>query len=745
MRGVVSGGDGNHTGSQPSTGTYLDEQPVTTIDGSLDVHVYDIQRVEVLAGPQGTLYGASSEAGTIRIITNKPDPGKFAAGYNLGVNSVAHGGIGYLAEGFVNLPLSPVAAIRLVGWDQHDAGFIDNVAGTNASAGIVKGIRTFNTWSGQTTPVSGAGAPYQIPTNGVVGAGAISNAGYVKKAYNKVDTKGARAALNLDLGDHWTVTPAIMGQRTDADGFFGYDPGVGDLKVAHFGPETSHDSFVQTALTVEGKISDFDIVFAGAYMKRSSHTVADYSDYSFFYDNLFGSGTYWVGNDGKPVMPQELVLANNQFIKWSNEIRVSTPQNRPVKATFGAFIQRQLHEIEQIYVMPGYNGNGLADYYSIPRLKNTIWLTEEERVDRDRAVFGQVTWDITEQLAITGGLRYYKTDNSVQGFYGYSTHYASLGQRLCGPPGGPPDPNYRPFRNGPCTNLDKEVTELGHIPRVNLTYKLTPDKMVYATYSKGFRPGGVNRAKDPNTGNFVPPYQADFLTNYEIGWKTQWLGHHVRWNGALFEEDWKNFQFSFLVPPSLTAIANGGQAKIKGVETDVQWSVGNGLLLTASATLLKPELTSDYCGAFDASGKAVSSNPCPANAKHATPYPPLAPSGSTLPVTPKFKANAVARYSFELSGWDANVQGALVHQGSSTATLRRLQSGLLGVQEAFTLFDVSGGIERNGMSWDLAITNLFDKRADLTRFAQCDAAVCLQKYIIPSQPRTIGLRFGQKF
>src|SRR5579859_5572776 len=127
MRGVVSGANENHSGSQPSVGTYLDEQPVTTIDGTPDVHIYDIARIEVLEGPQGTLYGASSEAGTVRIITNKPDPTKFSAGYDVHGNHVQHGGFGYELEGYVNIPISPIAAVRLVGWDEHDAGYIDNV------------------------------------------------------------------------------------------------------------------------------------------------------------------------------------------------------------------------------------------------------------------------------------------------------------------------------------------------------------------------------------------------------------------------------------------------------------------------------------------------------------------------------------------------------------------------------------------------------------------------------------------
>src|SRR5207237_885554 len=292
MRGVVSGQDGNHSASQPSVGTYFDEQPVTTIDGTIDIHVYDIERVEVLEGPQGTLYGASSQAGTIRIITNKPDPKGFKAGYDAGANSVDHGGVGYVAEAFVNLPLSPVAAVRLVGWDEHDAVYINNVAGSNASACIVNGVRTFPGWSGQYA--QGSGYPGSVPPNNpwpcpaptTIGAGSISNAAYVKDHYNTVNTKGGRGALRVNLGDSWSVTPAVMGQSVDAEGFFGFDPAIGDLQVTHFGPESSQDSWLQAALTVEGKVSDFDMVYAGAFMKRTTHAIADYSDYSLFYDRL---------------------------------------------------------------------------------------------------------------------------------------------------------------------------------------------------------------------------------------------------------------------------------------------------------------------------------------------------------------------------------------------------------------------------------------------------------------------------
>jgi iron complex outermembrane recepter protein len=746
MRGVVSGANENHSGSQPSVGTYLDEQPVTTIDGTVDVHVYDIQRIEVLEGPQGTLYGASSEAGTIRIITNKPDPTKFEAGYDVEGNRVQHGGTGWGVEGFVNFPLSPIAAVRLVAWDQHDAGYIDNVAGTNTQGCIVNGIRTFPTWAGQT---AGGAAP--CPTVGVVGAGAIGNAAYVKNNYNTADTKGGRAALKLDLGDNWTLTPTVMGQSVSSEGFFGYDPAVGDLKVAHFGPESSNDTWLQAALTAEGRLSDFDLVYAGAFMKRTIHSIADYSDYSEFYDRLYGSGSIWQGDNGQPIMPQELVNEKGYFQKWSHELRLTTPQNLPVRGTVGVFIQRQLHDIFQQYVMPGYgftnphgdpnsstpNPNGFASSLSIPTLANTIWLTDEQRVDRDKAVFFQGTWDITPQLALNGGMRFFKFENSLQGFYGYSLNYDKLSGYSSGMIGCFA-PATLPF--APCTDLDKTVSDTGNVPRVNLTYKLTPDKLVYATWSKGFRPGGVNRTSLKSIG----PYQSDFLTNYEIGWKTQWLDHHLRWNGAVFWEDWKNFQFSFLGPNSVTVIENGGNARIKGIENEIVWAPSSALQLSTNFTFLDPVLTQDVC--------AGGAPPCPTDS---TPIPfgnpnvlvgPWARAGTNLPVTPKFKGNVVARYTFDQFGdWRPFGQVTWMYQTQSTPSLRVDNSQVIGMQRAFGLMDLTAGLERDNMHVQFLVTNVADRRAQLTRFVQCTVNVCEQPYIIPARPRTFAIQFGQKF
>jgi iron complex outermembrane recepter protein len=696
IRGVVSGGDGNHSGSLPSVGMYLDEQPVTTIDGNLDVHIYDIQRVEVLNGPQGTLYGASSESGTIRIISNKPDPSGFKAGYDIEGNTVDHGGNGYTVEGFVNLPIGANAAVRLVGWDEHKAGYIDNVPGSGV-----------------------------FP----VGGFAFNNAALVKKDFNDVDTRGGRAALKVDLNDNWSITPTVMGQDTQVNGNFAYNPALGDLQIQQYFPETVHDSWVQSSLTVEGKISNFDIVYAGAYLTRNIHESSDYTDYSLYYDNAIGAS--FKDNAGNLINPAQHIVGKDHFTKTSNELRVSSPKDYPFRFVGGFFLQRQVHEIQQDYVVN--NTAPLSDDLSIPGWPGTLWLTEQERVDRDSAVFGEFSYDILQNLTANAGIRYFRYDNTLQGFYGFSeAYYSGEGVGTCFTP-------FVPFHGAPCQDLNGRTSDSGTSPKLNLTYKFDKDHMIYATYSKGFRPGGVNR----NGGGTEPPYKPDFLTNYEVGWKTAWLDNRVRFNGAFFLEKWKDFQFSYLGVNSLTIIANAGEAQIKGVESELEFAVTQNLTLTGGLTWLDAKLTQDYCSDPTVCGVAGYS---PAVAL-ATGYEEYAPNGTQLPVVPKLKGNLTARYTFPLGSFKGNVQGSVVYVGSRTADLRYVASQLLGDEPSYTLADFSAGIEKDSWTAELFVNNAFDKRAVLDRYSECDVQLCgtIAIYNLPNQPRTIGVKFGQKF
>ena len=697
MRGVASDQNGNHSGPLPTVGVYFDESPITTIGGTLDIPTYDVQRVEALSGPQGTLYGASSESGTIRIISNKPDTDGLYGSISANVNSVDHGGTGYGANGFVNIPLSDKMAIRLVGWGEHDAGYIDNV----------HNVRTYPT-SGITIDNGGPGTT-------------LDTTNRIKSNYNTVDKYGARAALEIDLDDNWTVTPVVIAQSETSNGFFGYDPHIGDLKVGHFTPEYVKDNWYQANLTVQGKIANLDVIYAGSYMNRMVKSEADYSDYAYWYDTLNGSGAYFYDNLGNLVDPTQYIVGKDLFTKQSHELRISTPKDDRFRVVGGLFYERQSHHILQDYKVVG----NIADSITVPGWPNTIWLTDQLRVDRDYAAFAQADFDITPKLTFTAGIRGFYADNSLQGFFGFSSGFSShTGVAICKTDSGG---NLLPaiVPGGPCTDLDARVHESGETHKLGLTYHVTDNKMVYFTYSTGFRPGGVNRRNDiPGVG----PYSSDTLDNYEIGWKTSWLDNRLRFNGDIYLEDWNNFQFPYLGPSSVTIIANAGQAQIKGAEAQVSWLPIDSLTLTGNVAYNDAQLAAPYCGG-DCATNAVQS-----------------PTGTQLPITPKWKLNAIARYEFQLAGLNAHIQGDMVHQSGTWPDLRLYQRSLLGQNKAYTMFDFAAGVGLNNWLVELSIQNAFDERAQLGRFAACTPETCgFQTYILPSQPRTLGLTFTEKF
>jgi len=712
MRGVASGENANHSGPQPSVGIYLDEQPITTIQGALDVQIYDIARVEVLAGPQGTLYGASSQAGTIRIITNKPDPSEFSGGFDL-TGTTLEGDFGYTGEGFVNIPLSDSAAIRIVGWAKEEPGYIDNVRSTRV-----------------------------FPTSGI----AVDNSDKVKDNYNDWQKYGARLALGIDLNDTWTLTPSVMAQTTKTNGTFGFDPLEGDLKVAHAKNEDSKDSFVQAALTLQGKIGSWDLTYAGAFLDRDDTTRSDYADYSFFYDTCCSYGSSMYDNDGAYIDPTQFIVGGDKYKKMSHELRVSSPSENRWRLTAGAFMQRQSHSIYQ-----SYRVDNLFDDFEVPGNADTLWLTDQEREDDDDAIFGELTFDITETLSVTGGIRFFESDNSLKGFFGYGAGFSSgTGEAAC-------EAGSPAFRRAPCTNLDKKTDESGNTKRFNMTWHATDDVMLYATWSEGFRPGGINRR------GTLPPYKADFLTNMEVGFKTELAGNRVRINGALFQEDWDDFQYSFLGANGLTEIRNAGQARIKGFEADILWQVTDAFSLSSAFSVLDAKSTQDYCGTTYDQG--------PNEGEIVTdcddPLAPVgtflqAPAGQELPVQSDFKANAVGRYNFAMGGFESHLQVAWVYSGSAWTDLRTDERELLGKQPSYDLVDLAWGVKKDDWGLELFVKNVFDERAVLSRFTECSefkpydpdndpdgpnsVPLCgLQPYTVTTLPRQIGLTFSKSF
>lgn len=724
VRGVTNGGDGVHVGSQPLVGIYLDEMPVTTIANNLDIHVYDFQRVEMLSGPQGTLFGASSMAGTMRIITNKPDPAKFEAGYDLTGDKYTKGDAGLKVEGFVNVPISDHAAIRLVGWDEHEGGYINNVRSS----------------------------PQYFPTSGI----ARDNAALVKRNFNTVDTAGGRLAGKLIVNDSWTISPTVVTQAQTAFGDPAYTPfpvvptqsdgspapgpqqvlgGTGDLNISRYTHEVNRDNWTMATLVVEGKVSNFDLTYAGGYIKRDTASVSDYSDYSLFYDVAYAAtpqyfGNAFVDNHGKLISPSQSVLGTNHFTKTSHELRLATPASWPLHGVLGLFLERQSDYIRYDYVAAG-----LSDSQSVSGSPGTVWKETAWRTDRDSAVFTDWTYEATSHLALTGGIRFYRFDNTINGFDGFGLNWPNAangvgpytGENICFTP---VDPTNHTI---PCENLNNEATRHGETHRVNLTYKFDDDRLAYATWSTGFRPGGVNRLLS------VPPYNPDFLTNYEVGAKTSWFDRRLRVNGAIFYEQWKDAQFAYPGQSGVNVVINAGEAGIRGLEGEVHWRATDALTLTSSATYLDAKLLKNVCHypspSFTCTEPSLSGN---ANSV-------FAPDGGRLPVSPKFKGNLIARYEWNLGEFKAHAQAASVLQTNVLPALRTADEATIGAQPGYTSYDLAAGIARNSWSLEAWSQNAFDKRGDGIRYTGCATGTCKLVDVIPIRPRIIGITFAQRF
>jgi iron complex outermembrane recepter protein len=706
-------------------GVYLDEMPVTTIGNNLDLHVYDIARVEALAGPQGTLFGASSMAGTMRLITNKPDPTHFEAGYDLTGDTYTKGAAGGKVEGFANIPLTDYAAIRLVGWDEHEGGYINIVPNS---------------------------AQY-YPTSGVI----RSDAQFVQKNSNYVDTSGGRIALKVNLNEQWTVTPTVMTQSQSAHGQNAYTPnavtvtpvyggpagsdpmtlgGSGDLNISRFALDLNRDNWWMSTLVVEGKIADFDLTYAAGYIHRNVHNYDDYSDYSLFYDAKYVGYTsspwaaIFTDQGGAVINPAQIFTATELFVKQSQELRLATPTDWAIHGVVGAFSQRQYNDSDEKFLLAN-----LSPAFSISGSPGINYRDHSFRTDRDTALFTDLSYDITPRLVLTGGIRFFHYDNTVNGFSGFSElayiQTGRPGENQCFTPIVTNNPSL------PCENVSSRATKSSNTHRLNLTYKIDDDKMIYGSWSTGFRPGGVNRLPT------VPSYNPDYLTNFEAGTKTTWLDHRLRINAALFYEEWKNAQFGIAGPYAITEIVNAGKAAIKGLEAEVQYVPFDGLTLSSSITYLNAKLLSNACQFASPSGTCQEPYDDPQYGLESNSV--LAPSGSRLPVSAKIKGNSIARYEWNVGDYRAHMQIALAYQSNALSSLQSSDEAIVGGLPGYGTADLAVGVARDRWHTELYIQNATDNRASALRYTTCVPSVCNLVNVIPIKPRLVGLNFGQKF
>ena len=702
IRGISSGGESG-LGANPSVAVYLDEQPVTAASAYLNPHVYDVARIELLAGPQGTTFGANAQSGAIRIITNQPDPSAFAAGVSLDGNQPKSGDIGYTAEGFVNMPINDRAAVRLVGYYKRDAGFIDNVAGTHTFSNA-------NIRAGLTDPALIAIA--QDIT--------VDNNSIAEENFNEATTVGARAALRVDLNDNWTATAGVIYQDLETDGVWDHDPTVGDLQVQRWMPDASNDSWTQLSLKVEGEFAGGTLTATLADLDRDFDSVADYSLYTDYYVSYgFVQGYYscYVSYLGACEDPRENLSNVSTYDRQNFELRYVSDQDSRFRWMVGAFYTDSDDTSDS-----DWHVLGLADIPgSFVEGPDIYWTTNYNRTYEETAFFGEVSFDFTEQLTASASVRSFDYDANLAGFSG--TVWWPCGG--FGP--GHPDNNY----GEDCADVDRTTSGNDQVYRASLEYQFNDDFMLYTTWGEGYRPGGLNRFCATRLGTGLGDqgailascaFTSDFLTSYEIGMKATFLDGRMRVNAAAFWQDWDDFQFSRLdtsISP-LTLTFNVGTAESNGFEADFQVLLTDNWNLSGAVSFLDSELTQDY-----------RRNPL-------SPTPDAA-AGTALPRVPETKWNLSTRYSFN-NDW--YLQGTYVYTGDSFNTL--FDGGTIATelrtQPSYQILNAGVGLDREKWAAELYVRNLTDERGTVWI-----NAVNWDSRVMTNRPRTVGLAYHVNF
>ena len=535
MRGISDGGNVNQSLQGPAVAIYLDESPVTMIGDNLDVHVYDIERVESLTGPQGTLYGAASQAGNLKIITKKPSS-EFDSGFNLSAESTRGGDGSTMVEGFVNIPLSQNAALRFVGFNDRDGGFIDSV---NDSI---------------TYPVSGI---------------TRSNEVFVEDNFNDAVKDGYRAALRVDLSENWKLDVNYMGQETSTNGVWDHNPDeLGEYNVSRFYDDKTHDEWTRFSATVTGDLGFADLTFTTSSLERDFEVLSDYSHYSIdgYVEGYYTCYEYYFG----PCVDPSIQFENDTHQEYdTTEIRLSSKEGEKFNWIIGAFQTENVTEYDSQWRVPAINPDA-----AVPGSKDLYYQTDQVRAEDESAVFGEIYYQINDKMELTLGHRKFDNETTLKGFVGTIWWPNSLYGSTTRP-----------------DNVNSKYDGSDSISKINLSYQVDNNSMLYITRSEGYRPGGANR-----TSQLGATYDADFLTSTEFGFKSISMDGRLRLNGAMYQMDWDDIQLGWFDSSIslLGLVDNIGKANSNGFEIDAKYILSDTVTVAVGYANNEAVLKEDY-------------------------------------------------------------------------------------------------------------------------------------------------------
>jgi iron complex outermembrane recepter protein len=689
MRGVSDGSNPNYANTS-ATGFFLDDSSLSWFGVQPDLHLYDIQRIEVLNGPQGTTFGAGSMAGAVRYITNKPDVSAFSAGADLDYGKIKGGQDNQTYEGFLNLPLiDGKLGLRLSGFSASHGGFIDN-------------LLTTRTW-----------------VNGVTS----DNAQWARNDYNREHQEGGRIALKLVLNDKWSGYVSYDYQRLYAAGAWDEDPGLPPRSVDRFGPELHRFEAKIGQLHIDGDVGIGDLVFASTYWALPTRQFNEYSQYMQNYnpagangfpgmqegfactdDPYYGSGFSGCG------VPLQYYEYHTNPERWSNELRLASKAGGRFHWLAGLYWEKTRDKNSgSTYYIPALKTNGPAfQYYealygtSASSLPPGVWYAYMTRSDYLQSTeFANVNFDITSRFNVEAGLVHFHSD---------STYYSPFGQ----------------FAYAPTTPALSVDSSSKWNSRLGMNYKVTDTLMLYADFGQGFRDGGANSGYPQSCYDAGVPHQyvPDTLNNFEVGWKSTSLQGRLLWNGAAYYMKWKDYQtiiydVDICAPSSF--YVNVGDARVYGAESNVDYKVSENWSFQASASYTDSHLVSTKYTTFEAE------------------------VGERLPYVPYFSYSWNLRYEHpvgdRVSGYaqfDMSHKGDMwndLHVAGSNGFPRMLQP-------EYNLLNLRIGLNSSDQSWgaELYCTNLADKNAIIyTNTGNFDLR------LTTNEPRVIGLRVNYRW
>ncbi len=612
---IVMRGLGTGTGEfriDSKVAIYLDDQPMTAISQQADVRLIDIERVESLPGPQGTLFGSSAQAGTIHYVTNKPDISGFSAETAIEVGTIEGGDQNYDVSSWVNIPVSDNFALRAVGFWSEEGGYVDNVLGVDLCSTLTLPNKCSPSMSDTVQHVR-------------------DNADVAEDNQNVYRTVGGRLSGLWTINEDWSLLTTGIYQRGDTMGTWETDPFFGDHKVTRFYDEWRDDEWWTGSLTLKGNLGFAELSLNASYFDRRIDYQWDNTNYAQWRSLYYSSGGYPAYYALYDTGARHSSTFNWQKQeRYSYEARLTSLGDSKLKWMAGAFFEDVYDYWDYGAIVPGLvntpawdkaQENCLDIEDEIPSLtcplapSNVYYLNQYENPVKQLAFFGEVTYDLTEKWSITGGARWFEFDRDS-----FDLYQVPIGL---------------PVESDPDANgLLTQSTDSDSTFKFATRYQFTPDIMAYALYSEGFRLGGSNSQRAADTGVVPLTYGPDYLSNYEIGIKSEWLDHRLLLNISAFLMEWDDIQLRLSSTSSyadsgafwLEGNFNGGTAEQKGVEFNGEWYATERLSFAWSAFLASPEFTEDTFVPFTDEVYIA--------------------DGTTMPVSPKEKYWASVDYTF---------------------------------------------------------------------------------------------------